>query len=90
MLLYIIVGDHDMGPHVSLPLLLRFITGASHIPPMGLKGKIELRYQLEDKVLPYFAACTHQVSLPIRHQTKEKFFDAFKTALEFGGGFGCA
>lgn len=85
------VGDHDLGEHVSLPSLLRFITGTSSIPPMGLKKPIECRYHPDkEKAFPYFAACMNRVVLPICYKGKEEFFIAFKTALEFGGGFGCA
>ena len=85
------VGDHDLGEHVSLPSLLRFITGTSSIPPMGLKKPIECRYHPDkEKAFPYFAACMNRAVLPICYKGKEEFFIAFKTALEFGGGFGCA
>ena len=85
-----IIGDHDLGCHVSLATLLLFITEASSISPMSMnKNNIQLRYQPEDKVLPYFAACGNWVYLLICHQSKEQFLAAFKTALEFGGGFGC-
>ena len=40
---------------------------------MGLKNNIELQYQQEDKALPYFAACSNWVSLPICHKSKEHF-----------------
>jgi hypothetical protein len=84
-----ILGGHDLGENVSLPNLLRFITGSSGIPPMGLKKPIQLRYHTDEgSSLPYFAACANTVYLPICYSDRGPFFDAFRKALTFGGGFG--
>ena len=78
-----------MGNQVCLPSLLRFITGMSSIPPMGVKFSIEILYHVnDDNVLPSASACTHKLFLPVCHCSEDAFFSSFKTALEFGSSFG--
>ena len=87
--IHIHLGEHDLGRYVSLPSLLRFITGTSSIPPMGLKKPLQCQYHpSKEKCLPNSSACSNKITLPICHQRKEQFFAALKKALEFGGGFG--
>lgn len=86
----LVVGEHDLGEHVSLASLLRFITGTSTVPPMGLKIPIEIFYysQSSGNTLPGAAVCSHRVFLPICHSNKHDFFADFRKGLEFGSGFG--
>lgn len=85
------IGEHNLGRDVSLASLLRFITGTSTIPPMGLRIPIEIAYYhpQSGKVLPGAAVCSHKIFLPTCHFSKPEFFTAFRKAIEFGGGFGC-
>ena len=75
---------------MSLSSLLRFITGVSVIPPMGLSNPIEIGYysNTAKNTLPGAAVCSNKVFLPVCHMTEQDFFLAFKKALEFGSGFG--
>ena len=57
----------------------------SSIPPVG-EVSIELNYH--SKKLPSAMACFNKVFLPVLYETEEEFYCAFKTALEFGAGFG--
>ncbi len=47
------IGEHDLGKDVSLESLLRFITGTSTIPPMGLRIPIEIAYYPQSGVKCY-------------------------------------
>ena len=85
--------DQEYRPgDVTLPGLLRFTTGTSTIPPMGLHAPIELIYQpaLKTAELPKSQACFCTLMLPVIHKTQESFFDSFEKALKFGGGYGNA
>ena len=80
-----------MPKSTSLSALLRFITGTSSVPPMGLKTPIELCYftQSSGRRLPGSSACANKVFLPTCHCSKDDFFADFIKAIEFGGtGFG--
>lgn len=75
---------------VSLPGLLKFITGLSVVPPMGMNNPITIQYQLNDKTafLPRAQACFSYLILPVCHENRDDFFDAMIKGLEFGGGYG--
>ena len=75
---------------VSLPGLLRFITGSSRVPPMGLNFPIDLFYQPDDKknIFPQTQACFSKIMIPVCHDSKEEFFFAMTKALEYCGGYG--
>ena len=67
--IHIHLGEHDLGRYVSLPSLLRFITGTSSIPPMGLKKPLQCQYHPnKEKCLPNSSACSNKITLPICHQ----------------------
>ncbi len=76
----------------DLPFLLRFVTGLSTIPPLGLQCPIEILYQSDVKNLffPKTQACFSILMLPVTHTTKEEFFSAFMKTLEMCGDYGNA
>ena len=54
--------EHNLGNQDCLPSLLRFITGMSSIPPVGVKFSIEILYHVnDDNILPSASACTHKL-----------------------------
>ena len=75
---------------VSLSSLLKFITGTSSVPPMGLTTPIQLAYYSKSsgKRLPGAAVCSNKLFLPTSHDNKEDFFSDMVKGIEFGGGFG--
>jgi hypothetical protein len=79
-----IEGEHQLGDFVSLPSLLKFITGMYTIPPIG-KVSIEVNYTSNE--LPTTFACFNTIYLPYKN-SKQEFFSAFEVALNFGSGFG--
>lgn len=78
------------GTDLSLPMLLRFITGSSSVPPLGLQCPIVLSYlpSLENAVLPTAQACFSRLMLPVVHACKDAFFTSFVTALQYGDSYG--
>ena len=78
----------DTGGFVSLPSLLRFITGVSTVPPLGLPSKIQISYLNGATALLESHACFCKVSLPITHESKEAFFNAFTKALQLCRDYG--
>lgn len=76
----------------TLRTLLKFVTGLSAIPPMGLENAIELSYLPQDikEIFPKAQACFSKLYLPTIHNCKEEFQDAFHKALLFGFGYGIA
>ena len=77
------LADQDK---INLNSLLRFITGLSSVPPMGLENKISIGFI--EEVFPKAQACFCKISLPVIHSSFEEFHKAFMTALELGGGYG--
>ena len=77
---------------VSVEDLLKCCSGLAVIPPMGLSNDIQLDYLPSDDkyVLPQVRVCFLKLLLPTVHKSKEAFFRAFATALEYGGGYGVA
>jgi len=71
---------------VSIPALLRFITGLSTIPPLGLAMPIRICFI--DEIYPKAQACFSKLLLPTSYESQESFNMAFKKALEFGTGYG--
>ncbi len=98
LLLFFVHYNHSIFSHiyidqslpVSLSSLLKFITGTSSIPPMGLSNPIQLSYYSKSsgKRLPGSAACVNKLFLPTLHSEKEDFFSDLVKGIEFGGGFG--
>ena len=74
----------------QLTHLLRFITGESDIPPMGLNYPIEILYLPPSPTasLPCAQCCFSKLYLPVIYNTKDAFIQAMLKALQFGGGFG--
>ena len=75
---------------VSLRRLLRFVTGLSSIPPLGLNKPVKIDFLPPDEGQPYPKAvvCYFTLSLPIIHPTFSAFKTAFITALQYGDGYG--
>ena len=80
----------EKTPPVSLPALLRYITGSSAIPPLGLSIPVQVCYQHcdDDAIYPKAQACFSKLLLPVTHKNQESFNEAFKKALEYGAGYG--
>lgn len=80
----------EKTPSVSLPGLLRYITGSSAIPPIGLSIPIQVCYQRCDNsaIYPKTQSCFNKLLLPVIHKSQESFNEAFKKALEYGAGYG--
>ena len=84
---------HFIGCDVAdLNSLLKFVTGLSTVPPMGLACPVELCYlQQDDKlILPKAQVCFSKLYLPTVHKTQDEFNQAFLKALQFGVGYGNA
>lgn len=75
---------------VSVPALLRYITGSSTIPPLGLSTPIRVSYQYNENstIFPKAQACFSKLYLPVTHEDQDSFNVAFKKALEYGAGYG--
>ena len=75
---------------LNLGDLLRFITGVSAVPPMGLTNNIKIDFLEESpsNTLPKAQACFYRLSLPVVHSSFESFRKGFMTALNFGGSYG--
>lgn len=88
-LLFVLTGK-DASQRVSLNSLLRFMTGVSTVPPMGLPHSIDIVYRPDSstEMFPKAHACFCQILLPVIHKNREDFFSAFIKALEFGSGYG--
>ena len=71
---------------INLDSLLRFVTGLSSIPPMGLSNKISFGFIKE--AFPKSQACFCKLQLPTIHSSYDNFRNAFMTALKFGAGYG--
>ena len=84
--------DDVASNKVSLAGLLRFCTGESCIPPMGLEYPLEFEYQSDSETAIFLKAqaCFSKVFLPVVHDTREKFFESCIKSLEFGSGYGSA
>ena len=63
------------GDCVTLPRLLKFVTGQSRIPPRGLTHKIRLRYHRGSNRLPTAECCFHILHLPVVHISFEDSMD---------------
>ena len=89
---YFVFAGNSGKLSVSLPSLLKYVTGLSSIPPTGLKQPIELLYlpDNEKAIFPKSQACFAKLMLPTLYHGKQEFFSAFIKALEFGGGYGNA
>ena len=77
---------------ISLAGLLRFCTGESCVPPMGLEHPLEFEYQPNGETAIFLKAqaCFSRIFLPVVHDTREKFFEACIKSLQFGSGYGSA
>lgn len=67
---------------------LQFITGSTHVPPMGFPVKISLIFT-EEKRLPFARTCTLELQLSTVYDNYEDFEKDFKTAVYEHGGFQC-
>lgn len=61
----------------SLPQLLKFCTGLTCVPPMGLADPISVSFlrNQPNLILPKADACFAVIKLPTAHSTREMFFN---------------
>ena len=75
---------------VSIATLLRFVTGMSTVPPLGLERPIQIVFlpPQKEEQYPKVTVCYCKLSLPVIHETFSDFKVAFTTALTYGDGYG--
>ena len=90
MLLFIGPGDIDM----SLPDLLKFITGSFTIPPLGFGDPIEICFihGCSDgcKCRPTASTCLLKLWLPVHIKSFDLMKEFMVSAIQEGRGFGKA
>lgn len=79
--------------HVTFKDLLKFITGADAIPPLGFTHPLNIYFFDQDKEgtrLPYASTCALNLSLPRGHDNPESFEELMSNSLFNSYGFGKA
>ena len=76
---------------VSFKDLLRFITGADAIPPLGFQYPLTIQFYEQEKGstrLPYASTCGLELRLPRGHEDPESFVVLMCNSLFNSCGFG--
>ena len=76
----------DSPDEATLPQILNFITGCSSIPPLGLRQKLQVKYQ-PGTGLAEADACFNAIRLPTRFQRKEELFDTLDKSILYSFGY---
>ena len=72
---------------VTVPDVLRFITGSSAIPPGGFGTRIVVKFT-HDQGYVRVSTCALQVHLPLHHRTLSSFTEMMVEAIISSPGFG--
>ena len=71
----------------SLGQLMRFITGVSSVPPLGLHPLIRVKLDSASAQLPTTESCFNTIHLPMGIHQKQQFFEAMNRGILYSGSY---
>jgi len=76
---------------VSFPAVMKFLTGAKTVPPLGMPKNIQINFKhgcnAECKCKLYVSTCALSLTLPCHYKTKDEMVDVIVDSVRLSRGF---